>query len=78
MPAVQTVLFVWLVVRTIPKGQWRSVIEESGALSVMMAGTGMMLQWSVNSWGSREQVSVIISDRPIRMLLILLLHCGIA
>ena len=36
--------------------QWRSVIVESGALSVMIAGTGMMLQWSVNSWGSREQV----------------------
>ena len=62
MPAVQTVLFVWLVVRTIPKGQWRSVIVESGALSVMIAGTATMQQWSVNNWGSREQVSVIISN----------------
>ena len=57
MLAAQTVLFVWLVVRAAVKGQWRSVIEESGALSVMMAGIGMMQQWSVNSWGSREQVN---------------------
>ena len=54
--AVQMVLFVWLVVRTILRGQWRSVIVESGALSVMTGGTGMMQQWSVNSWDSREQV----------------------
>ena len=38
------------------RGQWRSVIVESGALSVMTGGTGMMQQWSVNSWGFREQV----------------------
>ena len=56
MPAVQMVLFVWLVVRTILRGQWRCVIVESGALSVMMAGVTIMQQWSVNSWGSREQV----------------------
>ena len=56
MPAVQMVLLVWLVVRAVLRGQWRSVIVESGALSVMIAGTGMMQQWSVNSWGSREQV----------------------
>ena len=29
---------------------------ESGALSVMITGTGKMLQLSVNSWDSREQV----------------------
>jgi len=56
VPAVQMVLFVWLVVRAVLRGQWRSVIVESGALSVMTAGTGMMLQWSANSWDSREQV----------------------
>ena len=56
MAAVQMVLFVWLVVRAVLRGQWRSVIVESGALSVMTAGTGLMLQWSVNSWDSREQV----------------------
>ena len=38
------------------RGQWRSVIVESGALSVMTGGAGIMLQWSVNSWDSREQV----------------------
>ena len=54
--AAQIVLFVCLVVRTMLRGQWRSVIEESGALSVMTAGTGMTQQWSANSWGSREQV----------------------
>ena len=53
MLAVQTVLFVWLVVM---RGRWRYVIVESGALSVMITGTGMMPQWSVNNWGSREQV----------------------
>ena len=56
MPAVQMALFVWLVVRTVLRGQWRSVIVESGALSVMTTGTAMMLQWSVSSWDSREQV----------------------
>ena len=50
------VLFVWLVVKAILRGQWRSVIVESGSLSVMTAETAMMLQWSVNSWDSREQV----------------------
>ena len=60
MPAVQMVLFVWLVVRAIVRGQWRSVIVESGALSVMTTGTGMMLQWSANSWDSREQVGCVI------------------
>ena len=35
---------------------------ESGALSVMMAGAGMMQQWSVNSWDSREQVSCDVSE----------------
>ena len=53
MLVVQMVLFVWLVVM---RGQWRYVSVESGALSVMIAGTGKMLQWSVNSWDSREQV----------------------
>ena len=57
MPAVQMVLFVWLVVKAIVRGQWRSVIGESGALSVIMTGTRMMLQSSVNSWDFREQVS---------------------
>ena len=38
------------------RGQWRSVIVESGALSVMTTGTGMMLQWSASSWDTREQV----------------------
>ena len=56
MPAVQMVLFVWLVVKAIVRGQWRSVIGESGALSVMMTGTGMMLRWCANSWDSRDQV----------------------
>ena len=56
MLAAQMVVFVWLVVRAILREQWRCVIVESGALSVMTAGTVMMLQWSVNSWGSREQV----------------------
>ena len=56
MPAAQMVLLVWLVVRAILRGQWRSVIMESGALSVMIAGTVMMQQWCVNNWDSREQV----------------------
>ena len=38
------------------RGQWRCVTAESGALSVMMAGTVMMLQLSVNNWDFREQV----------------------
>ena len=42
------------------RGQWRSVIVESGALSVMIAGMGMMQQWCVNSWDSREQVSYVV------------------
>ena len=54
------VLFVWLVVRAVLRGQWRSVIVESGALSVMTTGTGMMLQWSANSWDSREQVGCVV------------------
>ena len=49
MPAAQMVMFVWLVVRAVVREQWRSVIVESGALSVMTAGTGMMLQWSANN-----------------------------
>ena len=56
MLAAQMVLFVWLAVRAILRGQWRCVTVESGALSVMITGTGMMLQWSVNNWDSREQV----------------------
>ena len=52
------------MVRTMLREQWRSVIVESGALSVItaiawvaaLAGAGMMLQWSANSWDSREQV----------------------
>ena len=56
MIAVQMVLFVWLVVRAILRGQWRSVIVESGARSVMMAGVTVVQQWSVNNWDSREQV----------------------
>ena len=60
MPAVEMVLFVWLVVRAVVRGQWRSVIVESGALSVMTTGTGMMLQWSANSWDSREQVGCFV------------------
>ena len=63
MPAVQMVLFVWLVVRAVVREQWRSVIVESGALSVMTAGTGMMLQWSVSSWDSREQVGCVVVAR---------------
>ena len=42
------------------RGQWRSVIVEFGALSVMTAGTGMMLQWSANSWDFREQVGCVV------------------
>ena len=57
MPAAQMVMFVWLVVRAVVREQWRSVIVESGALSVMTDGAGMMLQWSANSWDFREQVS---------------------
>ena len=57
MLAAQMVLYVWLVVKAMVRGQWRSVIVESGALSVMTAGTGLMLQWSANNWDSREQVS---------------------
>ena len=53
MLVVQTVLFVWLVVM---RGQWRYVSVVSGALSVMITGTGKMLRLSVNSWDSREQV----------------------
>ena len=66
MPAVQMVLYVWLVVRAVVRGQWRFVIVESGALSVITAGTGMMLQSSANSWDTREQVScvVVASDSP--------------
>ena len=60
MPAAQMVLFVWLVVRAMVREQWRSVIVESGALSVMTTGTGMMLQWSANSWDSREQVGCVV------------------
>ena len=56
MPAVQMVLFVWLVVKATVRGQWRSVIGESGALSVMTDGTGMMLWWCANSWDTRDQV----------------------
>ena len=65
MPAVQMVLYVWLVVRAVVRGQWRSVIVEPGALSVMTAGAGMMLQWSVSSWDTREQVcclAVVVSN----------------
>ena len=56
MPAAQMVMFVWLVVRAMVREQWRSVIVESGALSVMTAGAEMMLQWFASSWDSREQV----------------------
>ena len=56
MPAVQMVLLVWLVVKAVVREQWRSVIVESGALSVMTAGAGMMLQWFASSWDFREQV----------------------
>ena len=49
MQAAQMVLYVWLVVKAMVRGQWRSVIVESGALSVMIAGTGMVLQWSANN-----------------------------
>ena len=66
MPVVQMVLFVWLVVRAMVREQWRSVIAESGVLSVMTAGAGLMLQWSVSSWDSKEQVSclAVASDSP--------------
>ena len=60
MPAVQMVLFVWLVVRVVVRGQWRFVIVESGALSVMTAGAEMMQWWSVSSWDSREQVGCVV------------------
>ena len=56
MPAVEMVLFIWLVGRTVVRGQLRSVIVESGALSVMTAGAEMMLQWFASSWDTREQV----------------------
>ena len=61
MPTVWMVSFIWLVVRAEVRGQWRFVIVESGALSVMTAGTAMMLQWSANSWDSREQVGCDMS-----------------
>jgi len=60
MPAVQMVPFVWLVVRVVVRGRWRSVIVESGALSVMTTGAAMMQQWSVSSWDSREQVGCVV------------------
>ena len=56
IPAVQMVLLVWLVARPILRELWRSVIVESGALSVITAGTAMMQQWSVSSGDSRQQV----------------------
>ena len=74
MPAVEMVLFVWLVVRAVVRGQWRFVIVESGALSVMTTGTAMMQQWSANSWDFREQVGCIVvaisnSDSSLTWLL---------
>ena len=44
MAAVQTVLLIWLVDEAVVRGQWSSVIVESGALSVMMVGMKMMQQ----------------------------------
>ena len=60
MLAAQMVLYVWLVVKAMVRGQWRSVIVESGALSVMTTGIAMMLQSSANSWDSREQVGCVV------------------
>ena len=60
MPAAQMVLYVWSVVRAVVRGQWRSVIVESGALSVITTGTAMMQWWSVSSWDSREQVGCVV------------------
>ena len=76
MPAVEMVPFVWLVVRAMVRGQWRSVIAESGALSVMTAGTGLMLQWSVNSWDSREQVSYDVGEARVDDIITLELLCS--
>ena len=56
IPGVLMVLFVWLVGKTMVRGRWRCVIVKSGALSVITTGTGMMLQWSVNSCDTRKQV----------------------
>ena len=58
------------------RGQWRSVIVESGALSVMTAGTGLMLQWSVNSWDSREQVSCDVGEARVDDIITLELLCS--
>ena len=38
---------------------------ESGALSVMTAGTAMMLQWSANSWDFREQVGCDVIEGSV-------------
>ena len=62
------VLFVWLVVKAVVRGQWISVMMESGVLSVMTAGTGMMLQWSANSWDFREQVNCDIGEGSVTLL----------
>jgi len=64
MPAVEMVLFVWLVVRAV-RGQLRSVIVESGALSVMTAGAEMMLQWFASSWDTREQVGCDVVEGSV-------------
>ena len=56
--------------------QWRSVIVGSGALSVMTAGTGMMLQWSVSSWDSREQVSGDVGEARVGDIITLELSCS--
>ena len=59
------VLFVWLVGKTMVRGRWRCVIVESGALSVITTGTGMMLQWSVNSCDTRKQVGCDVLILPL-------------
>jgi len=58
------------------RGQWRSVIVESGALSVMTAGTGMMLQWSANSWDFREQVGCDVGEARVDDIISLELLCS--
>ena len=41
------------------KGVWKSVVEEYGALSVMISGVTLMLKLYVTSWALHKEVRVI-------------------
>ena len=73
MPAVQVVLFVWLVVRAVQRGLWNSVSVGSGAQSVIRAGVVVMLQWCASSWDSREQVTCSINTTSIIAVITLII-----